>query len=236
MVERPHRFISPPPRRQPSVRELERKVKRRLAERRGVVRPLPNLAEVEQNSFHWNERYALEQRLHEPYYRSEYFPLWAEVVRWIPDNAKILELGCGAGQFAALLSACGFSNYLGVDFSAEAVQLARAAAPQMGFRTASVYEETLYDGDFDTIVTCEVLEHVDDLHVMDIVPSGALVVFTVPNFSDPVEHLRYFPTEADVHKRYDKFFAGRLIVAGPLPLIGPKGHGAGFFIGGGAKR
>ena len=48
------------------------------------------------------------------------------------------------------------------------------------------------------------MEHVDDYKVMKLIPSGVRVIASVPNFGD-VAHLRVYPDEGFIVKRYDKY-------------------------------
>jgi O-antigen chain-terminating methyltransferase len=73
-------------------------------------------------------------------------------------GAPILEIGCGSGGLLAYLGQRGFSNALGIDISAEQVELAR----KRGVRAerVDVFEHLAeYADAFDAIVAVDVLEH-----------------------------------------------------------------------------
>ncbi len=79
---------------------------------------------------------------------------------------RVLEIGCGPGDLAGALFADRARNasdldYLGTDVSAAEVERARAAHPALEFRVASAYELPFADGEFDLVVACEVLEHLE---------------------------------------------------------------------------
>jgi cyclopropane fatty-acyl-phospholipid synthase-like methyltransferase len=102
---------------------------------------------------------------------------WAQVKKVrhffdrVPRDARILEIGCGAGWLCEALRARGFTRYTGLDLRPPAdvvgdVNDWRAA----GLRAAS----------FDVIVAFEVVEHVDCLQACHelLAPGGALFVTT----------------------------------------------------------
>lgn len=136
------------------------------------------------------------------YSRSRYLPVWEAVIEELSDRARILEIGCGTGQFAALLHDRGFREYRGFDFSSSAIARARKTVPDFDFRVADARDPTAYEGDHDTVVATEVLEHLDDdLAVLRLLAPGTTVHFTVPTKNDP-SHVRFFPRVAGVRARY----------------------------------
>ena len=74
---------------------------------------------------------------------------------------RVLDLGCGEGDFAAAAAQAGAGEVLGVDVAAEAVRRARARNP--GLRFERVDDELpAADASFDLIWCSEVLEHLLD--------------------------------------------------------------------------
>ncbi|MDQ2982448.1 MAG: methyltransferase domain-containing protein [Actinomycetota bacterium] len=143
----------------------------------------------------------------EPYYKSEYFPIWAVMAdRLVTAGARrILDIGCGPGQFAAYLSELGMS-VTGIDFSPKAIELARQAAPAAEFHVGDIMDKQWYADPYDAYVCTEVLEHVErDGELIASWTSGVRCLCTVPDF--PWEsHVRHFESEADVSARYAEFF------------------------------
>lgn len=80
---------------------------------------------------------------------------------------RVLEIGCGPGDLAGQLFAPRDVGYVGVDVSPDEIGTARTRYPRLGFLAASAYGLPFDDGEFDLVVACEVLEHLED-------PSAAL--------------------------------------------------------------
>jgi ubiquinone/menaquinone biosynthesis C-methylase UbiE len=74
---------------------------------------------------------------------------------------RVLDLGCGEGDFAAAAVQAGAAEAVGVDVAAEAIRRARARHPDLRFERV---DDTLPENDagFDLIWCSEVLEHVLD--------------------------------------------------------------------------
>ena len=140
-----------------------------------------------------------------PYWDSHYYPLYKsvfeEVVRL--GGQHVLEVGCGSGSFAHLLFDSSELDYHGFDFSAAAINSARARTGRSDrFSVACAGDEAPMAHSYDTIVCLEVLEHIEhDLDVVQVWKPGCACVCSVPNFDQP-DHVRYFRHEDEVRKRY----------------------------------
>lgn len=142
------------------------------------------------------------EQFHRHYSRSRYLPLWQEIAKSLPPDANILEVGCGTGQLAALLFDEGFRRYRGFDFSESAVVRARASVPDFDFEVADARKLSSFEGQYDTVVATEVLEHLDDdLGMIRMLPPGTSLHFTLPCKDDP-SHVRYFPHVKGAEARY----------------------------------
>lgn len=108
-------------------------------------------------------------------------------------SARILDIGCGAGDLLALLQASGYEQTRGVDISPE--QVARATergvrGVQAGDLLASLEAE---HGTLDAVVALDVLEHFDVQEVLRILhaaahalrPTGGVLIARVPNATSP---------------------------------------------------
>lgn len=150
----------------------------------------------------------LEYQVH--YTESYYYFLWTVLLDRIKRTKvkSIIDLGCGPGQFASLLFDNGIERYLGIDFSDEAIKLAKSFCPKFDFKVLDLTKsEILSTYHYDCVVTMEFLEHVEfDLNVLEQIKSGTKVFATVPNFPY-VSHVRHFENVGEVINRYNHLFA-----------------------------
>jgi 2-polyprenyl-3-methyl-5-hydroxy-6-metoxy-1,4-benzoquinol methylase len=142
---------------------------------------------------------------HLPYRRSAYYPLLRRVLTEVQrhDGREVLEVGCGTGAFAHMLMERSELKYRGFDFSAVAVDGAKARTGRAAaFFVGDATQLESYSVEYDTIVCTEVLEHVQrDLEVVGNWKPGALCVFSVPNFGAE-NHVRFFREADEVRTRY----------------------------------
>ena len=201
------------------MKELIPKKTRRFLRRTGVVLGIAKDWEAifeersrtqgEQSEEWYDYVYGESKEYQSEYYESPYYFLWTillDRIRKLP-SARILEIGCGSGQFARLLAAHGFKDYLGFDFSRKAIELAQISAPEMEFVVADALQtELLERTDFGVIICTEVLEHIEqDLKLLERIPAGMRCLCTVPNFPH-YSHVRHFENLAEVSRRYESLF------------------------------
>jgi SAM-dependent methyltransferase len=144
-----------------------------------------------------------------PYYRSFYYFLWAVIADRLRAAGirRVLEIGCGPGQLAAMLIEQGVDEYVGLDFSPRAIAMARQSAPGGLFfvgdaRTTQLHSEV----EHEVVICTEVLEHIeDDLLTLSRFTPGKRCICSVPNFAYP-SHVRYFRDAGEVAARYGPYF------------------------------
>ena len=117
---------------------------------------------------------------------SRYEHLLRTAASWTWGN--VLDVCCGTGELGKYLV-----DYQGIDFSEEAVR----DRPRL--RQGDVFTEDL--SGYDTYVILEALEHLNDRALIQRIPAGSDVVFSVPNFNDAA-HLRTY-NERILHFRFD---------------------------------
>lgn len=148
-----------------------------------------------------------------PYEESPWRSIYDAMVNYLqesfdnPDKSQILDLGCGTGRCAEAIRRAGFKNYLGIDFSSTRIEEAKRYVPQFKFLTLDVFsqEANALFQQFNTFILTEFLEHIEgDIDIIKMIPSGALVLFSVPNF-DSAGHVRYFSSIHQVINRYEQF-------------------------------
>ena len=120
------------------------------------------------------------------YRTDQYNPVYLEAAKHC--HGRVLDMGCGIAPFRPFVpKEC---QYDGFDFSEVAVEA--------GLRQGDLYTEPL-EG-YDTYVLLEVIEHIDDLRVLERIPPGKRVVLSVPSYDSP-GHVRTY-TEASARERF----------------------------------
>jgi SAM-dependent methyltransferase len=89
-----------------------------------------------------------------------------ELLARLPERGRVLELGCGDGTTAALLSAAGH-DVVGVDQSPALIALAHRRAPKASFRLGSFLDAALPDGCDAVLAVGEVLAYALDTRVAE---------------------------------------------------------------------
>lgn len=78
------------------------------------------------------------------------------------DRPRAIDLGCGNGATAGMLSSLGF-EVVGVDLSESGITFAKSAYPSCHFEIASAYDDLSERfGRFSMLVSLEVIEHLYD--------------------------------------------------------------------------
>jgi len=139
------------------------------------------------------------------YMKSWYFPMWQKIIELIPSKeSKILEIGCGTGQFAEMLLDYEYKNYFGFDFSKIAIEKCNRLGGYFLVQDARV-SGGCYQSKYNTTICLEVLEHINnDISVLQNIKSGTLFIGSVPQTNDPA-HVRVFRKKEDLLKRYSKY-------------------------------
>jgi len=116
-----------------------------------------------------------------------------DICRHAPTGgARVLDVGCGAGELVALLRETGDRDVVGIDVSPEQVALAQSRG-LAGIEQADLVEYLgRHPASFDAIVAVDVLEHFDKADVLPVLdailvglrPGGRLVA-RVPNAEGP---------------------------------------------------
>ncbi|MHB8689937.1 MAG: class I SAM-dependent methyltransferase [Solirubrobacteraceae bacterium] len=82
--------------------------------------------------------------------------------RRLAPGMSVLDLGCGAGEFTALISESG-ANVIGAEVAEAAILIAQRKYPDEDFRLVPFDGELPFeDGSFELIWASEVIEHVAD--------------------------------------------------------------------------
>ena len=152
-----------------------------------------------------------EDKIHSSYMKSYkesiYYNVWLESMKYmalLDRNTKIIDIGCGVGQFAGMLFDSGFYQYRGLDFSNKAIEIAKKSQSSHAekFKVGDAFIDKIFEQEYDVVIMFEILEHLaGDLKLLDRVKKGKKVILSVPNFTDP-NHVRYFSDINKVIQRY----------------------------------
>ena len=178
---------------------------------------------TEKNKHWYNRVYEASSKDKKSTYMSQpektyYYETWRKVVEIIQAKGyrAVLDIGCGPGHFGKMCLKNKI-GYLGWDFSETAIRMAKKMNPGEEYRFKVCADiTTLKDITFPGVVTMtEVLEHIEkDIKVLNAIFCKLLIV-TVPSY-DYRSHVRFFPTEEDVRKRYEEVIPIEAIYQVPI--------------------
>ena len=135
----------------------------------------------------------------------KYFELAVRKYKWnykhffssLSKSSKILDIGCGLGQFLFFLRKEGFQNTTGIDISESQIDFALQMQPSVDFRhiEESVNFLQQREGQYDVITMNDVLEHIDREQLVPFLqtlhgslkPDGIIIVKTI-NSAYPLSH------------------------------------------------
>lgn len=121
------------------------------------------------------------------YYEKNYLPVFEN----LSPDAPILELGCGNGQFLAVLKEAGFQCCKGIDVSEEQVDLARQQGLPVSSEDVFEYLENL-SGKYSAIVAVDFFEHFSKAELLQLgsllveaLEAGGILILQTPNGKSP---------------------------------------------------
>ena len=165
----------------------------------------------EQPSAYYNQIFANATAYNAVYKDSHFVNLYNNVYACISklglksEDIKLLDIGCGTGQFLHYLYENGVSNVSGFDFSGIAIEKAKSFIPTRAdhiFVCDAFQAQEAVFSDKNIYTSLEFLEHIeDDLGVLSKLPKGRFFVGSVPQFWD-VAHVRVFENRKSVELRY----------------------------------
>jgi len=114
-------------------------------------------------------------------------------VNWIsPDEIRIIEVGCGNGNFAEFIEQRGISRYIGVDISKNEIDKAKDLYPQYRFLVADITKNYNFLNKASMIVSFQTLQHIkDDLPLLNNIKPKTKILISVPN-SPYGDAIRFF--------------------------------------------
>lgn len=116
------------------------------------------------------------------------------LLRFGIKDKKILDVGCGNGDFSNYLSINFHADITAIDFSTESIKIANNKkevfkAPTSSFLVADAQALPFTDNCFDFVISCECLEHVPEPQKMldelyRVVKKDGIVLLTTENYSN----------------------------------------------------
>lgn len=82
-----------------------------------------------------------------------------DFMKHLPENPKVLDLGCGPGHESMRLYKCG-ARVMGIDFSSESIKIAKERCPQCNFKELDFRNLDHRIGEFDGIFANASLIHI----------------------------------------------------------------------------
>jgi SAM-dependent methyltransferase len=118
------------------------------------------------------------------------------------DAPRVLDVGCGSGRIGEFVLGAGASHYVGVDFSAPMIDLARARLQRFSDKTELLVDDFLaapLNGPFEVILAVGLFDYLPDPHrfsrrMFELTAPGGCVVGSFPTWSwlkGPVRKVRY---------------------------------------------
>jgi ubiquinone/menaquinone biosynthesis C-methylase UbiE len=120
---------------------------------------------------HWEEKRDNTFQIFSKHYHQNILRIYKNI---IPKGSRILEIGCGNGNLLASLEG---SYSVGIDFSENAIAIAKMAYPQCDFFKMDAHSLDLPSNDFDFIILSDLLNDVWD--VQKILEENGLTVSSV---------------------------------------------------------
>jgi len=192
---------------------------------------------IEQPSAYYDKAYQTAPEYSKHWSQSRYLKLWEKMAEWLDKDKQVIDLGCGVGQLAEYLWNEKFKNYLGLDFSEKAIELANekfncnydgyftfqvrdintfAKNVNIRFNPFTKEPEGFYQwpdiSESPQFFISETLEHITKdtelLQLLCVKFKGSKISISVPSFNDPA-HVRYFKSIQEAQDRYGKYIDGQ---------------------------
>lgn len=158
--------------------------------------PVEPTGKPEQRAAYYDKAYK------KPYDTTRFHEVYNTVMDFLSccEKPLILECGCGTGALADRIINAGYS-YRGFDFSLEAIKSCPEQVKLWVYQADAYDERTWQMFGFNTVIAVEVFEHLRDLEVLQRIPAGTGVIFSVPNF-DSHSHVRVYPNVTAIARYY----------------------------------
>lgn len=130
-------------------------------------------------------------------------------LNYLPENARILDVGSGPGQFSKYIKERGF-DVLGVDYSDEMVAIAKKKVPGVAFQKMDMRDLSFEPESFDGLLISYSLIHIPSNQIPDTLkgfykvlkPNGYMEIIAQKGKANQVIDEPFMPTE----KMFFNFF------------------------------
>ncbi len=128
---------------------------------------------------------------------TEYETILPTVVKVLPEQGMILDVGCGIGRWLVYLRRLGYPA-IGVDISAEALQTIRSLGESVPILQGDAERVPLASGAFEAVTSFGVFEHFEAgpekslQEASRVLKTGGLLLLTVP-YQNLIRQLLYRP-------------------------------------------
>ena len=165
-----------------------------------------NFDNIEQDQNYYDKIYASD------YPSEKYIPIYKIIIEYINsiglDKKNILDIGCGVGELAKQIQNEKIENYLGFDFSQNAIKQAKNKVPSFidNFIVHDCYKLKDINYNYNISIAVEVLEHLNDIKIIKELNPGSYFIGTLPNFwANNNAHLRIYKNKFRIYIRYFKY-------------------------------
>lgn len=143
---------------------------------------------------------------------------WPELQKMLPDfsGKRVLDLGCGYGWHCIYAAEHGAQQVLGVDLSAQMLQVARekTTAPQVQYRQAAMEDLVFPEGQFDILLSSLAFHYIQDWSalaqsIFRWLTPGGILVFSVehPVFTSYGNQDWYYGPDGEIlHFPVDNYY------------------------------
>ncbi|GEM_PF-611002 len=114
---------------------------------------------------------------------------WGKLLHWVPEGAKVLEVGCAHGSFSLALKRLKKCQVVGVEIDRASAKSAKERTDKLFVGDiAKLLRDGVFDTDFDVVICADVLEHVADPEAVlrglaKVLKRGGALLCSIPNVS-----------------------------------------------------
>lgn len=113
---------------------------------------------------------------------------WSNLFAFIPEGARVLDVGCSTGNFGEALERISGCEVVGIDIFDNDIEIARTRITRAEVRDVTVPSDLADLGTFDVVVFADVLEHLLDPRAAlrscaTILAPGGTVLYSIPNMA-----------------------------------------------------